>query len=365
MTDEKFMAEALRIAKNAEGRVSPNPMVGAVIVKDGRIIAEGWHRKAGTPHAEIHALNMAGSLAKDSTMYVTLEPCSHFGRTPPCANKIVDAGIKKVVVAMKDPNPLVAGRGIEILRAAGIEVEVGILESEARRLNEVFLKYITKKIPFVTAKFACSLDGKISTVTDESQWISCEESRNFVHHLRDINDGIMVGIGTVLADNPSLTTRIDNGKNPVRIVVDSMARTPLDSKFLNDGAAKNIIAVTSNAPAEKISALQNLGAEIIIAGENQVDLKILMQELASREITSVLLEGGGTLNFSMFRAGLIDKVFAFVAPKIIGGKNSLTPVEGGGFEKLADAAELENLTAEKIGIDILICGYVKNFENGL
>lgn len=358
MTDEKFMAEALRIAKNAEGRTSPNPMVGAVIVKDGKIIAEGWHRKAGTPHAEIHALNMAGSLAKDSTMYVTLEPCSHFGRTPPCANKIVDAGIKKVVVAMKDPNPLVAGKGIEILRAAGIEVEVGILENDARRLNEVFLKYITKKIPFVTAKFACSLDGKISTVTGESQWISCEESRKFVHHLRDISDGIMVGVGTVLNDNPSLTSRIENGKNPVRIIVDSFARTPLNAKILNDGAAKTIIAVTENAPAEKVVKLKKSGAEIIFSGNLQVELNLLMQELINREITSVLLEGGGTLNFSMFRAGLVDKVFAFVAPKIIGGKTSLTPVAGGGFEKLSDAVNLENLTAEKIGTDILISGYV-------
>lgn len=363
MTAEKFMREALRIARNAEGRTSPNPMVGAVIVKDGRIIAEGWHRKAGTPHAEIHALNMAGDLAKNSEMYVTLEPCSHFGRTPPCANKIVEAGIKKVFVAMKDPNPLVAGRGIEILKSAGIEVEVGILEEEARRLNEVFLKYITKKMPFVTAKFACSLDGKIATVTGESQWISCEESRNFVHKLRDVNDGIMIGVGTVLADNPSLTARIAGGKNPVRIVADSLARTPLDSKILNDGQAKTIIAVSSNAPAKKISALKNIGAEIIIAGESQVDLKILMQELASREISSVLLEGGGTLNFSMFRAGLIDKVFAFVAPKIIGGKNSLTPVEGGGFEKLSDAVQLENLSAEKIGNDILICSYCATIKN--
>lgn len=362
MTAEKFMAEALKIARNAEGRTSPNPMVGAVIVKDGRIIAEGWHRKAGTPHAEIHALNMAGELAKNSTMYVTLEPCSHFGRTPPCANRIVDAGVKKVVIAMTDPNPLVAGKGIEILKSAGIEVEVGILEDDARRLNEVFLKYITKKIPFVTAKFACTLDGKISTVTGESQWISCEESRNFVHRLRDVNDGILAGVGTILADNPSLTTRIDNGKNPVRIVVDSLARTPIDSKFLNDGAAKNIIAVTENAPADKISALQNLGAEIIFCGNSQqVDLKILMAELARREITSVLLEGGGTLNFSMFRAGLIDKVFAFIAPKIIGGKNALTPVEGAGVEKLSDAVKLENSTAEKIGTDILICGYLRRF----
>ena len=356
MTDEIFMAEALKIARNAEGRTSPNPMVGAVIVQGGRIIAEGWHRKAGTPHAEIHALNMAGALAENSTMYVTLEPCSHFGRTPPCANRIVDAKVSRVVVAMTDPNPLVAGRGIEILRSAGISVDVGVLESDARRLNEVFIKYITQKIPFVTAKFACSLDGKISTATGESQWISCDESRAYTHRLRDLNDAIMVGIGTVLADNPSLTARIPDGKNPARIIVDSNARTPLDAKILTDKLAPTIIAVSETAPPEKVSALKNLGAEIIVAGTAQVDLKILMRELAAREITSVLLEGGGTLNFSMIRAGLVDKVLAFIAPKIIGGKTALTPVEGAGFEKLADVFRLKNISAEKIGSDILISG---------
>ncbi len=349
----------MRIAKNAEGRTSPNPLVGAVIVKGGRIIAEGWHRKAGTPHAEIHALNMAGDSAKNSTMYVTLEPCSHFGRTPPCANKIVDAGVSRVVVAMQDPNPLVAGRGIEILRNAGIAVDVGILENDARRLNEVFIKYITKKIPFVSAKFASTLDGKIATVTGESQWISGAESRKFTHHLRDIHDAIMVGIGTVLADNPSLTTRLDNGKNPARIIVDSHARTPLDAKILTDNQAPTIIAVANDAPAEKIVALKNLGAEIIFAGDSQIDLQILMNELGRREITSILLEGGGTLNFSMIRAGLVDKIYAFIAPKILGGKNALTPVEGAGFEKISDAVELENLSAEKIGGDILISAYCK------
>lgn len=358
MSDENFMREALRIAKNAEGRTSPNPLVGAVIVRDEKIIAEGWHRKAGTPHAEVHALNMAGELAENSTMYVTLEPCSHYGRTPPCANKIVESGIKKVFVAMQDPNPKVAGRGIEILKSAGISVEVGLMEDEARKLNEVFIKYITKKIPFVTAKFACSLDGKISTVAGESQWISCPESRKFSHHLRDINDAIMVGVNTVIADNPSLTTRIDGGKNPVRIVVDSMARTPIDSKIIRDGQAKNIIAVTENAPIEKISALKNFGAEIFVAGRDKVDLKILLEELARREITSVLVEGGGTLHYSMFENNLVDKIFAFIAPKIIGGKNSLTAVEGKGFEKLSDVVQIKNLTSEKIGDDILLKGYI-------
>ena len=359
MTDEIFMHEALRIAKNAEGRTSPNPLVGAVVVREGKIIAEGWHRQAGTPHAEVHALNMAGELAKNSTLYVTLEPCSHFGRTPPCVNKIVEAGIKKVVVAMTDPNPKVAGRGIEILKSAGIEVEVGLLEDDAKKLNEVFLKWITKKMPFVTLKFACSLDGKIATSTGESQWISCEESRKFTHHLRDIHDAIMVGSGTLLADNPTLTTRLVEGKNPVRIIVDSLAKTPLDFNVVADKKARTIFAVTENVPREKISALDNAGVEIIFAGSgDKVDLKILLEKLAEREITSILVEGGGTLHFSLLELGLVDKIYAFVAPKIIGGKNALTAVEGAGFAELKNAVTLKNLTTEKIGDDILICGYV-------
>ena len=357
MTDEIFMREALRIARNAEGRTSPNPLVGAVIVRDGKIIAEGWHRAAGTPHAEIHALNMAGELAKNSTLYVTLEPCSHFGRTPPCAKAIVAAGIKRVVAAMTDPNPKVAGRGFDILRAAGVEVDVGILEDDARKLNEVFLKYITEKLPFVTMKFACSLDGKIATASGESQWISGIESRRFTHHLRDINDAILVGVGTVLADNPTLTTRLVEGKNPVRVILDSNARTPLNSNVVTDKSARTIIAVTENAPQENISALENHGVEIITAGSGEhVDLNILMSELAAREITSVLVEGGGTVHFAMIKAGLVDKIFAFIAPKIIGGKNALTAVEGAGFENLSDALKLENFTAQKLGDDILIVG---------
>jgi len=360
LTDEQLMREALRIARNAEGRTSPNPLVGAVVVREGKIVAEGWHRLAGTPHAEIHALNMAGELSRGATLYVTLEPCSHFGRTPPCARAIIDAGISRVVAAMTDPNPQVAGRGFEMLRAAGIQVEVGILEDEARRLNEVFIKWVTRKLPFVTLKFACSLDGKIATVAGESQWISGIESRKFTHHLRDINDAILVGVGTVLADNPTLTTRLVVGKNPVRVIVDSNARTPLDSKVVTDKSARTIIATTSNAPIEKISALKNCGVEIITAGDGKrVDLETLMRELAEREITSVLVEGGGTIHFSMLAAGLVDKIFAFVAPKIIGGEKSLTAVEGAGFEKLSDAALLKNLTTERLGDDILISGYVE------
>ena len=360
MTDEKFMYEALRIARNAQGRTSPNPLVGAVIVKDGKIIAEGWHRQAGTPHAEIHALNMAGDLARGATLYVTLEPCSHFGRTPPCTQAIINAGISRVVAAMSDPNPKVAGRGFELLRAAGVEVEVGLLEAEARRLNEVFIKWITRRLPFVTMKFACTLDGKIATVAGESQWISSEASRRFTHHLRDINDAILVGVGTVLADNPSLTTRLVEGKNPVRVIVDSNARTPLESKVVADNSAHTIVAVTANAPADKVSALKARGVEVITAGNSErVDLEELMHALAEREITSVLVEGGGTIHFSLLRAQLVDKVFAFIAPKIIGGSCALTAVEGAGFAKLSEAVELNDITATKLGEDILISGYVK------
>ena len=360
MTDEKFMREALRIARNAQGRTSPNPLVGAVIVKDGKIIAEGWHRQAGTPHAEIHALNMAGDLARGATLYVTLEPCSHFGRTPPCTQAIINAGISRVVAAMSDPNPKVAGRGFELLRAAGVEVEVGLLESEARRLNEVFIKWITRRLPFVTMKFACTLDGKIATVAGESQWISSEASRRFTHHLRDINDAILVGVGTVLADNPSLTTRLVVGKNPVRVIVDSNARTPLESKVVVDKSARTILAVTANAPADKISVLKARGVEIITAGNGErVDLEELMHALAEQEITSVLVEGGGTIHFSLLRARFVDKVYAFIAPKIIGGSSALSAVGGAGFAKLSEAVELNDFTATTLGEDILISGYVK------
>ena len=360
MTDEKFMREALRIARNAEGCTSPNPLVGAVIVKDGKIIAEGWHRQAGTPHAEIHALNMAGDLSRGATLYVTLEPCSHFGRTPPCTQAIINAGISRVVAAMSDPNPKVAGHGFELLRAAGIAVEVGLLEAEARRLNEVFLKWITRRLPFVTMKFACTLDGKIATVAGESQWISSEESRRFTHHLRDISDAILVGVGTVLADNPSLTTRLVVGKNPVRVIVDSNARTPLESKVVADKSARTIVAVTANAPPDKVRALKLRGVEVITAGNfERVDLTALMHALAEREITSVLVEGGGTIHFSMLRARLVDKVLAFIAPKLIGGSRALSAVGGEGFAKLSDAVELNDITTTTLGADILISGYVK------
>lgn len=357
-----FMRAALRTAAYARGRTSPNPLVGAVIVRDGRIVSIGWHRAAGTPHAEVHALNMAGELARGATLYVTLEPCSHYGRTPPCVEAIINAGIARVVAAMSDPNPKVAGRGFDRLRQAGIDVEVGVLENEARRLNEVFLKWITTGLPFVMMKTAMSLDGKIATSTGQSKWITSDAARRRVHQWRDEFDAIMVGIGTVLSDNPSLTTRLDrSSRNPIRIIVDSRARTPLDANIVIDGQSKTIIAVSERASKENIDRLRAAGVEIITAGEGEhVDLQRLMKELATREITSVMVEGGGTLNFAMLRAGLVDKINAFIAPKVIGGRTALTAVEGEGFTNLDQAVELIDVETEMIGGDILIGGYVRH-----
>ncbi len=356
------MREALELARNAEGRTSPNPMVGAVIVREGRIIAAGWHRKAGTPHAEVHALRMAGDLAKGATLYVTLEPCSHYGRTGPCAKAVAEAGIKRVVIAMKDPNPLVSGRGIAILEDAGIEVKCGVLEEEARKLNEVFLTWVPKKMPFVILKTAMTLDGKIATYMGESQWITSETSRLRVHEYRDIYDSILVGIGTVLRDDPSLTTRLPDrtGKNPIRVIVDSQARTPLTAKVVTDGKARTIIAVTEQAPLDRVKALQKAGAEVVMAGDGEhVDLRTLMQKLGQMEICSVFVEGGGRINFSLLREGLVDKVYAFIAPKAIGGSEALTPVEGEGFASLHDAVEFGDIEVEKIDGDILLTAYPK------
>ena len=365
LTDEDYMRQALALARNGEGRTSPNPLVGAVIVRDGHVIAAGWHRQAGTPHAEIHALRMAGELAQGATLYVTLEPCAHYGRTGPCARAVAEAGIRRVVIGMGDPNPLVAGKGIKILQEAGIEVKCGVLEAECRALNEVFLHWIPYKQPFVVLKTAMTLDGKIATASGESQWISSPESRRYVHELRDRYDGILVGIGTVLHDDPSLTTRLPDreGKNPIRIVVDSMARTPLDAKLLIDGRAPTIIAVTAQAPTERVHALESAGATIITAGDGRhVDLRKLLQELGQKDICSILVEGGGSVAFSLLQGGLIDKVLAFVAPKLLGGREALTPVEGEGFTHLREAVTLRDFHAEPVGPDILLTGYVQKGE---
>lgn len=363
--DEQYMRQALEIAQYAIGRTSPNPMVGAVIVNQGRVVGQGWHRKAGTPHAEVHALAQAGDLAEDATVYVTLEPCSHYGRTGPCTEALIQAKVKKVVVAMNDPNPLVAGKGLAKLRAAGIEVIEDVLAAEAAKMNEVFIKWISCQLPFVTLKTAMTLDGKIATYSGNSKWITGAGARRRVHEYRDVYDAIMVGIGTILADDPELTTRLDVcGKSPIRIVIDSTCRTPITAKIVTDKLVHTIVAVTSNAPAERVHALQEAGVEVIVtSGEDgKVNLYELMKVLAAKGITSVLLEGGTNLNASMLNSHLVDKVHWFIAPKIVGGAGALGPIGGQGVNLLENAYLLEDLTHEIIDGDVLITGYLRNRE---
>lgn len=363
--DEQYMRQALELAQYAIGRTSPNPMVGAVIVRNGRVVGQGWHRKAGTPHAEIHALQQAGELARDGTMYVTLEPCSHHGRTGPCADAVVAAGIKKVVIAMNDPNPLVAGRGIGKLREAGIEVVEGVLAADAAKLNEIFIKWISTQMPFIALKSAMSLDGKIAAHTGHSQWITGAKSRERVQQLRDCYDAILVGIGTVLADNPSLTTRLPyEGKNPIRIIIDSMARTPLAAHVVTDGLAPTIIVVTPNAPTDRVDALRGRGAQILTieSGQGGVDLRETFKALGKRDITSILIEGGAGINGSVLEEHLVDKIYWFIAPKIIGGQGALGPVGGQGVTDVNHAHLFEDMAIEPMGQDLLISAYMCDRE---
>ncbi|MBB6216776.1 diaminohydroxyphosphoribosylaminopyrimidine deaminase/5-amino-6-(5-phosphoribosylamino)uracil reductase [Anaerosolibacter carboniphilus] len=359
----KYMSRALALAREGIGYTSPNPLVGAVIVKEGRIIGEGYHQLYGGPHAEINAFENAAEDVYGATMYVTLEPCSHYGKTPPCANAIVEKGIKKVVIAMMDPNPLVAGKGIDILKTNGIEVVTGILEDEAKKTNEIFIKYITTGSPFCLLKTAMTLDGKIAAYTGDSKWITNEKSRGYVHQLRHQYRGIMVGIGTVLADDPMLTTRLDakEGCDPVRIVVDSRGRIPLNAQVLHvSSQARTVIATTDQIPQEKLIALQQLGAEVILLPsiQGQVSLPDLMKALGERKIDSILLEGGSTLNYTALDAGIVDKVMAFISPKILGGSGAKTPVGGQGKSLVKDAVHLKNISINRFEEDILIEGYV-------
>ena len=362
-TDRKFMKRALALAAKARGRTSPNPLVGAVIVRDGQILGEGYHQKAGEAHAEVDALNQARGFAEGATMYVTLEPCCHWGRTAPCTEALIRANIANVFVAMQDPNPQVAGNGIRQLEAAGIRVQVGLCEAESRQLNEVFIKYITTQRPFVILKSAISLDGKIATVSGESQWITSEASRRKGHEIRAQVDAILVGVGTVLQDNPSLTTRLPGRKHTdaVRVVVDSRGRTPLRAKIFNpESNAGTLIAVTENAPQEKVEALKSTGAEVLIveAKNGRVCLNALMRELGRKEITSVLIEGGGEVNAAALNAGIVDKLMFFVAPKLIGGGDAPGPIGGAGIAGLAEAFELRNVRTTQIDSDFLIEGYL-------
>lgn len=352
------MRRALALARR--GRTSPNPMVGAVVVQEGRIVGEGYHRRAGEAHAEVKALEAAGELARGAEIYVTLEPCCHFGRTPPCTKTIIASGVKSVFAAMVDPNPKVAGKGLVEIESAGIETHVGILEERARKLNEAYIKHVTTGKPFVTLKLATTLDGKIATRTGDSKWISCEASRRVVHRLRGRVDAILVGVGTVLIDDPELTARVGRRVTyPVRVVADSLARTPAGAKVFAQPQGLTVVAVTPRAPVEKIRKLEEAGARILTVGEadGHMSLPELLEQLGRINVTSVLIEGGGRIAASALGAGVVDKVMFFIAPKIVGGESARTSVEGPGISKMADALQLREVTVRNVGCDLLVEGY--------
>ncbi|SMB92827.1 diaminohydroxyphosphoribosylaminopyrimidine deaminase [Desulfonispora thiosulfatigenes DSM 11270] len=355
-----YMEKALHLAEKALGRTAPNPVVGAVVVNKGEIVGIGYHQKAGSFHAERIALNDAKDKAKGADLYVTLEPCNHYGKTPPCTQAIIEAGIKNVYVSTLDPNPKVSGKGIEKLKENGINVEVGLKEEEAKRLNEFFFKYIQTGLPFVAIKGASSLDGKIATSLGESKWITGEKARNHGHSLRNIYDAIMVGKNTVLSDNPSLNCRISGGRDPVRIVVDSKLSISSDANILNlNSEAKTIIATTTSSEITKQKELA-IKAEVIVVNEgDQVNLKKLLEILASKGITSILVEGGATLTGSLFSSNLVDKVYFYKAPLIIGGDKAKGLIGGEGFKHLDKAIKLKDLKVEPFGNDLLISAYVK------
>lgn len=363
--DEQYMKKALLLAREAEGSTSPNPMVGAVIVKNSKVIGMGYHKKAGEPHAEINAINSATESVEGATIYVNLEPCSHYGKTPPCADKIIEKKLGRVVVGMLDPNPKVAGSGVEKLRLAGIPVLTGVLEEESMKLNEVFIKFISTGKPFVHMKAAMSADGKIATVAGKSRWISCEESRKETHGLRGRYSGIMVGVQTVIADDPELTCRNNQGRNPLRIIVDSTLRIPLQARVLmQQDAAPTLIATTGRADKKKLKKLTEMGIQILVIPEkkNRVDLELLMKELGKREVDSILLEGGASLNYAALEAGIVDKVSIYIAPIIIGGFAAPSPVGGEGVADLDLVYRLRDINMKSIGSDYRIEGYIEKGE---
>lgn len=356
ISHKKYMELAIKLAERGKGLTSPNPMVGCIIVKRGRIVGKAFHRKAGTEHAEILAINDAGKKTANSTMYVNLEPCSHWGKTPPCTEKIVEAGVREVIIGMKDPNPLVDG--FKELKFRGLKTKIGILEKEARKLNEVFIKYIKTKRPFVTIKAAMSLDGKIATKTGDSKYITSKEARAYVHKLRTEVDAVMVGLNTVVKDNPELTPRLFKGKDPVKIVVDSQLRIPKSCNLLKN-PSKVIIGTTNKAPKPEIIKLQQKGVKVIVAKSKQgmVDLEDLVKQLGKLEITSIMIEGGSELNSSAIKDGVVDKILIFTAPKIV-GNGGPGAIGNLGIKKIDKAIDLKNITSTRIGKDWLVEGYL-------
>ncbi|ADU94679.1 bifunctional diaminohydroxyphosphoribosylaminopyrimidine deaminase/5-amino-6-(5-phosphoribosylamino)uracil reductase RibD [Geobacillus sp. Y412MC52] len=363
--DEHYMRLALDVAKAGVGQTSPNPAVGAVVVNGGTVVGLGAHLKAGEPHAEVYAIRMAGEKARGATVYVTLEPCSHYGKTPPCADLLIQAGVRRVVVATTDPNPLVAGKGIAKLRQAGIDVDVGVLKDEADELNRMFFHYIAAKTPFVTLKFACSLDGKIATATGESKWITSSAAREDVHRLRAQHDAILVGVNTVLTDNPKLTVRFgEKRKNPLRIILDTKLRTPLDAHVVADKEAETWI-ITGGVSREQAAAYERLGVRVFSMPTAQTDVRDVLRLLGEQGVMSLFVEGGSRVHDSFLRAGAVNEVIAYIAPKLIGGRGAPTPVGGLGFARLAEAVELDIRRIETIGPDIKIVAAPKRKEESL
>ena len=389
-TDEdiRYMKEALALAERGAGHVSPNPMVGAVIVKDGRIVSRGWHKACGALHAETDALACCSESPAGATMYVTLEPCCHYGKQPPCTTAIIEAGISRVVVAMADPNPLVAGKGISILREHGISVQTGLLEKEASALNRIFIRYITEHRPWVIMKSAMTLDGKIAARTGDSRWVSSEESRRYAHQLRAWNMAIMAGIGTVRVDDPLLNCRIDGMRSPVRVIADSYASVSLSSQVVRTAHQyRTVVAYSGTPDPSRLAALADAGVETVkVAGDGlkdngpkgdgleqdymrretddiqKVDIDALLSCLGKMGIDSVLVEGGAELDWSMIESGLVDEVYCYIAPKVIGGSTAKGPVGGVGFPVMADAFALEIESVSRSGPDILVHAFPAHSE---
>ncbi len=360
MTDEKYMYHALSLAKKGIGSVNPNPYVGSVIVKGEKIIGEGWHETYGGWHAERNALNKCKEAPYSATMYVTLEPCCHHGRTPPCTEAILQSGIKKVVIGCLDPNPLMSGKGAAILKEAGIEVVIGVLQDKCQELNEVFFHYIRTKTPYVVLKYAMTLDGKISTASGKSKWITGEKARENVHKSRNRYASIMVGVGTVIADNPSLTCRIDGGRNPIRIICDTELVTPLEATVITTAREVKTIIATACGQDERHKPYLAYGCEILQLArkDHHIDLNHLMKELGDKGIDSVLLEGGSTLNDSALQNRIINKVHAYIAPKLFGGDQAKTPIGGAGIREIEGCFKLKNQTITWFDEDIFIEGEV-------
>lgn len=359
--DRQYMKMALELAQKGMGFTAPNPMVGAVIVKNGRIIGQGYHRKYGGLHAEREALAACTEEPKGASIYVTLEPCCHYGKQPPCVNAILEAGIRRVIIGSSDPNPLVAGKGIRILKDHGIEVTENILKEESDKLNEAFFYYIQNKKPYVVMKYAMTMDGKIAAYTGESKWVTGEAARIHVQKQRLKYTGIMVGVGTVLADDPMLTCRLENSRNPVRIICDSHLRTPLTSKIVRTAVTIPTIIASSSKDQQKIKNYEELGCQVLYVPEKNehIDLNRLMELLGAAKIDSILLEGGGSLNWSALESGIVQKVQTYIAPKLFGGEEAKTPVEGKGFPDPASAVLLKNSEITRLGDDLLIESEVK------